>query len=102
MASLGYERYGAHGNDSGSMISPELGRHDPDRVVGVHVTQLFSFPSGDPAEFANLTPEETMRRSSSCRASRRAAASPTTPTSPPNRRRSATRARIPPPGGWRG
>ena len=40
------------------MISPELGRHDPDRVVGVHVTQLFSFPSGDPAEFANLTTED--------------------------------------------
>ena len=58
MASLGYERYGAHGNDAGSMISPELGRHDPDRVVGVHVTQLFSFPSGDPAEFENLTTED--------------------------------------------
>ena len=58
MARLGYERYGAHGNDSGSMISPELGRHDPGRVVGVHVTQLFSFPSGDPAEFAGLSDED--------------------------------------------
>ena len=58
MARLGYERYGAHGNDSGSMISPELGRHDPERVVGVHVTQLFSFPSGDPAEFADLSDED--------------------------------------------
>jgi pimeloyl-ACP methyl ester carboxylesterase len=58
MAALGYDRYGAHGNDAGSMISPELGRHDRDRVVGVHVTQLFSFPSGDPAEFANLTAED--------------------------------------------
>src|SRR4029453_10406038 len=47
MARLGYERYGAHGNDAGSQISPEVGRHDPERVVGVHVTQLFSFPSGD-------------------------------------------------------
>ena len=28
MRRLGYERYGAHGNDSGSMISPELGRID--------------------------------------------------------------------------
>jgi hypothetical protein len=55
MARLGYERYGAHGNDSGSMISPEIGRHDPEHVVGVHVTQLFSFPSGDPAEFADLS-----------------------------------------------
>ena len=40
------------------MISPELGRIEPDRVVGVHVTQLFSFPSGDPAELAGLTADE--------------------------------------------
>ena len=58
MASLGYERYGAHGNDAGSQISPEVGRHDPDQVVGVHVTQLFSFPSGDPAEFENMSQED--------------------------------------------
>ena len=54
MASLGYQRYGAIGNDAGSMISPELGRLAPERVVGVHVTQLFSFPAGDPAELADL------------------------------------------------
>ena len=58
MRRLGYERYGAAGNDAGSMISPEVGRLDPDRVVGVHVTQIFSFPSGDPSEFADLTEEE--------------------------------------------
>jgi hypothetical protein len=58
MARLGYDRYGAHGNDGGSMISPEVGRLDPERVVGVHVTQLFSFPSGDPSELADLTPED--------------------------------------------
>ena len=58
MARLGYERYGAHGNDGGSMISPEIGRHDPDHVAGVHVTQLFSFPSGDPAEFVDLSEED--------------------------------------------
>ena len=57
MARLGYERYGAVGNDAGSMISPELGRIDP-HVIGVHVTQLFSFPSGDPAELADLTEDE--------------------------------------------
>jgi pimeloyl-ACP methyl ester carboxylesterase len=61
MRRLGYERYGAHGNDGGSMISPEVGRLDSERVIGVHVTQLFSFPSGDPAEFEGLT-EEDMRR----------------------------------------
>jgi pimeloyl-ACP methyl ester carboxylesterase len=59
MRRLGYARYGAAGNDAGSNISPEVGRHDPDHVVGVHVTQLFSFPTGDPAELADLTDEET-------------------------------------------
>ncbi|GAA4254081.1 epoxide hydrolase family protein [Dactylosporangium darangshiense] len=55
MSRLGYERFGAVGNDAGSMIAPEQGRLAPERVIGVHVTQLFSFPSGDPAEFQDLT-----------------------------------------------
>ncbi|HCT78936.1 MAG TPA: epoxide hydrolase [Micromonosporaceae bacterium] len=55
MSRLGYERYGAVGNDAGSMISPEIGRIDGDRVIGVHVTQLFSFPTGDPSEFEGLS-----------------------------------------------
>ena len=58
MDRLGYARYGAVGNDAGSMVNPELGRIDPEHVVGLHVTQIFSFPSGDPAELADLTPEE--------------------------------------------
>ncbi|WP_147916215.1 epoxide hydrolase family protein [Ruania zhangjianzhongii] len=58
MARLGYQRYGAAGNDGGSLISPEVGRLDPEHVIGVHVSQLFSFPSGDPAELADLTAEE--------------------------------------------
>jgi epoxide hydrolase len=58
MRRLGYTRYGAAGNDAGSMISPELGRIDSEHVAGVHVTQIFSFPSGDPTEMADLTPEE--------------------------------------------
>jgi pimeloyl-ACP methyl ester carboxylesterase len=58
MALLGYPRYGAIGNDAGSMISPELGRLEPERVVGVHVTQLFSFPSGNPAELDGLDEDE--------------------------------------------
>ncbi|WP_307795814.1 epoxide hydrolase [Amycolatopsis sp. 195334CR] len=55
MKRLGYQRYGAVGNDGGSLISPEIGRIDPEHVIGVHVTQLFSFPSGDPAEMADLS-----------------------------------------------
>ncbi len=58
MRRLGYERYGTHGNDAGSFVAPEVGRVDPEHVIGVHVTQLFSFPSGDPAEFEGMTEQE--------------------------------------------
>lgn len=58
MRRLGYDSYGAHGNDAGSNISPEVGRLAPEHVLGVHVTQIFSFPSGDPAEFAALSEED--------------------------------------------
>ena len=58
MHRLGYARYGAAGNDAGSQVSPEVGRTDPAHVIGVHVTQIFSFPSGDPAEFDGLPPDD--------------------------------------------
>ena len=37
MARLGYERYGAQGGDFGAFVAPDLGRVDPDHVIGVHV-----------------------------------------------------------------
>jgi pimeloyl-ACP methyl ester carboxylesterase len=58
MRRLGYDAYGTAGNDGGSFVAPEMGRVDPEHVVGVHVTQIFSFPSGDPAEFEKITPED--------------------------------------------
>jgi pimeloyl-ACP methyl ester carboxylesterase len=58
MSRLGYERFGAHGNDGGAIISPEIGRRHGHRITGIHVNQIFSFPSGDPAEFEGLTPED--------------------------------------------
>lgn len=58
MKRLGYERFGAAGNDTGSMVSPEVGRLAPESVVGVHVTQIFSFPSGDPSELQDLSAED--------------------------------------------
>lgn len=58
MNRLGYQRFGAIGNDGGSFVSPEIGRSAPDRVIGVHVTQLFSFPSGDPAEMEGMSEED--------------------------------------------
>lgn len=58
MKRLGYTRYGAHGNDAGSIISPELGRVDGEHVAGVHVTQIFALPTGDPAEFEGLSEQD--------------------------------------------
>jgi pimeloyl-ACP methyl ester carboxylesterase len=55
MRRLSYERYGTIGNDAGAFVAPEVGRADPDHVAGVHVTQIFSFPSGDPAEMEGLS-----------------------------------------------
>jgi pimeloyl-ACP methyl ester carboxylesterase len=67
MRRLGYDRYGAAGNDWGSYISPELGRVAPEAVVGVHVTQVFSPPDGevsylpptiDPLDLAELSSDD--------------------------------------------
>ncbi|WP_328426704.1 epoxide hydrolase [Micromonospora sp. NBC_00389] len=61
MERLGYHRYGAQGGDTGAIVSPELGRIDTDRVIGVHVNNLGTFPSGDPAELADLTEADQAR-----------------------------------------
>jgi pimeloyl-ACP methyl ester carboxylesterase len=65
MARLGYQRYGAQGGDWGAFISPQLGRIDPDHVVGVHLNAAtFGFiPFGpvDPEELATLTDAEKQR-----------------------------------------
>lgn len=58
MRRLGYDSYGSHGSDGGAMVSRELGLLNPEGFLGLHVLQLFSFPSGDPAEFANLSPAD--------------------------------------------
>jgi epoxide hydrolase len=61
MRRLGYDRYGAQGGDSGAIISPQLGRLARDHVIGIHVNNLLAFPSGDPAELADL-PEADQAR----------------------------------------
>ena len=58
MRRLGYESYGVHGSDNGALVARELGLLDPPGLLGLHVLQLFSFPSGDPAEFEKLGPED--------------------------------------------
>lgn len=42
MHRLGYPHYGAHGGDFGAAVSHELGLLEPDRVIGIHLTELLS------------------------------------------------------------
>ena len=58
MRRLGYTAYGVHGSDNGALIARELGLLEPEGFLGLHVLQLFSFPSGDPAEFERLEPQD--------------------------------------------
>ncbi len=52
MRRLGYTRYGTQGGDFGAFVAPEMGRLDPDHVVGVHVNAAtYDFiPWGEVAE----------------------------------------------------
>ncbi|MBT2227248.1 epoxide hydrolase family protein [Nonomuraea sp. NEAU-A123] len=63
MSRLGYERYGVQGGDVGAFIAPLMGRLAPERVIGVHVNALVTFPTGDPAVMAALTERERARLS---------------------------------------
>jgi epoxide hydrolase len=56
MARLGYERYGAQGNDWGTSISASISQQDPDHIVGIHLTPPLAPP--DPATFDDLTERE--------------------------------------------
>lgn len=58
MRRLGYDAYGVHGSDGGAMVGRELAVLDPEGFRGAHVLHLFSFPSGDPAEFEGFGPKE--------------------------------------------
>ena len=58
MRGLGYDSYGVHGSDNGAMVARELGLLEPEGFLGLHVLQLFSFPSGDPEEFSRLEPQD--------------------------------------------
>ncbi len=61
MSRLGYRHYGVQGGDWGAFIAPVMGRLQPSRVIGVHVNALVTFPSGNPADMANLSPAEQER-----------------------------------------
>jgi pimeloyl-ACP methyl ester carboxylesterase len=54
MDRLGYERYGAHGGDLGAQVARELGLAEPDRVIGIHLTELLSArPAPENADFSD-------------------------------------------------
>jgi pimeloyl-ACP methyl ester carboxylesterase len=53
MATLGYDRFGAHGGDWGSAVSTALGAGFADHLIGIHLTML-----APPVDEAALTPEE--------------------------------------------
>jgi pimeloyl-ACP methyl ester carboxylesterase len=55
MDRLGYQRWGAVGGDTGALVGRELGILAPAGLIGVHLMQIFAFPSGDPAELAALS-----------------------------------------------
>ncbi|GGM24345.1 microsomal epoxide hydrolase [Micromonospora sonchi] len=61
MDRLGYRRYGVQGGDTGSFVAPAIGRLAPERVLGVHVNALLTFPSGAPGELDGLTETEQQR-----------------------------------------
>jgi pimeloyl-ACP methyl ester carboxylesterase len=48
MTRLGYGRFGAQGGDWGWVISRELGRAQPDRVIGVHLNPIGAHATGEP------------------------------------------------------
>jgi microsomal epoxide hydrolase len=61
MRRLGYDRYCAQGGDVGAVISVDLGRTDPEHVLGVHVNMLITVPSADPADVAGLSESDLAR-----------------------------------------
>lgn len=60
MDRLGYEHFGVQGGDSGAFIAPEMGRLAPDRLIGIHLNALLTFPPGDEDGLDQLTDREQM------------------------------------------
>ncbi|MDT0317358.1 epoxide hydrolase family protein [Streptomyces millisiae] len=61
MARLGYRRYGVQGYDTGSWVAPRMGRLAPERVVGVHLNAMISFPVGVDGETEGLSEADQRR-----------------------------------------
>src|SRR6266487_531125 len=54
---LGFRRYGAQGGDYGAFVGPDLGRVDPEHVIGIHVNAatMGFIPFGDIPEQDQVT-----------------------------------------------
>jgi epoxide hydrolase len=65
MSRLGYPRWGASGGDTGALVGKELGILAPDGLIGIHLLQIFAYPSGDPAEMPKLSEADTKSLSGS-------------------------------------
>ncbi|SCL45064.1 Epoxide hydrolase N terminus [Micromonospora citrea] len=61
MERLGYQRYGVQGGDTGSYVAPAMGRQAPERVLGVHVNALITYPIGVEGEQDGLSDVERRR-----------------------------------------
>jgi epoxide hydrolase len=65
MRRLGYQRYVAQGGDLGAVVSPELGRVDPEHLLAVHVNAatvgFMPFPPIPETELSELTHSERTR-----------------------------------------
>lgn len=61
MTRLGYDRFGVQGGDTGAFIAPEMGKQAPERLIGIHLNALLTFPSGEAGELDALTEEEGQR-----------------------------------------
>ncbi len=61
MNRLGYDRFGAQGGDTGAFVAPEMGRRAPERLIGIHLNSLVTFPGDEPAELAQLNEREQAR-----------------------------------------
>jgi pimeloyl-ACP methyl ester carboxylesterase len=61
MTGLGYERFGIQGYDAGGWVGPAIARQVPDRVIGMHLNALLTFPAGAEGEFDGLSEVEQRR-----------------------------------------
>ncbi|WP_214626440.1 epoxide hydrolase family protein [Paenibacillus agaridevorans] len=64
MERIGYDRFCVQGGDTGAFIAPELGHLAPERLIGIHMNALLTFPSGEEGELEALTEEERQRLAS--------------------------------------